>query len=158
MHRDPPALRSSSARLCFHVPARQGTLELVQQCAGRPQIRQVEPLGEPSKYGRERRQGFRVPALFAPQTAQARRGAQLPHFRVLLLREGDRPLQMRLRFGGRRWAVMDDPLAHQPMQLGCEPLLAGFLGDRERRLELVPGFAGSSAAARGSKPATAAIV
>ena len=64
--------------------------QLGEEFCGFFQIGGIEALGEPAVDRGEEIAGLSAPALFAPQTGQARRRAQFQRFRLLGLRDADR--------------------------------------------------------------------
>src|SRR5262249_59454154 len=72
------------------MPAAPLRGQLLQQGLGLLQVERVEAFGEPAVYWREKIARFGPPALLAPQTGEAHRGAQLIGLRLLPARDTDR--------------------------------------------------------------------
>jgi hypothetical protein len=73
-------------------------VRFVEQRLGRPQVKRLEALGEPVINRSEKIAGLLPSALLVPQLRQAHRSTQFPGLCLLLAGNGERTLEIRLRF------------------------------------------------------------
>ena len=136
--------------------ARSRLVEIVQKRLRRPEVRGIEPLGEPVVNLPQQRHPVGGPALMVQQMCKARGGAQFPGQRALPARPVERLTEVilgRCRGAGR--PLQQQQFALDAQQLGDVPAFVGLVGARDRlqcsRLPRTP-----MAGTRGLRPRRAA--
>src|SRR5262249_17324704 len=110
--------------------------ELLEQRAGGPQIRGVEPLPELAPHRLQEPAPLSSPAALAPQAGAAGRAPQRPRERVLARGPFERGGEVALGAGrGLGPAAAQQELALAPEQLGDDPARLGAPGAAERLVD-----------------------
>ncbi len=96
---NPVALSHLTSPLGSNVLACDGpSLQFIQQHIRLLQITRIEPLREPPIHRSQQFARLVHLALFAPEAREAHGGAKFPGFRLLLAGDGERMIEIRLRF------------------------------------------------------------